>query len=114
MADMIDAPENYFRQLIPPRDSLLLELEQEAEQEDRQRLPAASLPDHDRPGLLRLPGAGRYRSESALADIVRPAGLLVPDHGHPSPHVLLATPWRGGGHRVLPLENLRGAARRTA
>ena len=34
MADMIDAPENYFRQLIPPRDSLLLELEQEAEQED--------------------------------------------------------------------------------
>ena len=33
MADMIDAPETYFRQLLAPRDALLLELEQEAAQE---------------------------------------------------------------------------------
>ena len=34
MADMIENPEDYFRQLLPPRDALLLELEQEAERED--------------------------------------------------------------------------------
>lgn len=34
MAAMIDAPREYFRQLVPPRDALLLELEAEAERED--------------------------------------------------------------------------------
>lgn len=34
MAEMIDAPKDYFRQLLPERDALLLELEKEAEQED--------------------------------------------------------------------------------
>ena len=33
MADMIPDPETYFRGFIPPRDELLIELEQEAEQE---------------------------------------------------------------------------------
>ena len=33
MPDMIPDPETYFRGFIPPRDELLIELEQEAEQE---------------------------------------------------------------------------------
>ena len=33
MPDMIPDPESYFRGFIPPRDELLIELEQEAEQE---------------------------------------------------------------------------------
>ncbi|MFH2218094.1 MAG: class I SAM-dependent methyltransferase [Pseudomonadota bacterium] len=34
MSSMIPDPETYFRQFIPPRDALLLEIEAEAEKED--------------------------------------------------------------------------------
>lgn len=34
MSHLIEHPEDYFRQLLPPRDALLMELEQEAEKED--------------------------------------------------------------------------------
>jgi predicted O-methyltransferase YrrM len=34
MSDVIDNPELYFRKLLPPRDPLLIELEQQAAQED--------------------------------------------------------------------------------
>ena len=34
MSDIVDNPEIYFRQFIPPRDELLIGLEQEAEQEE--------------------------------------------------------------------------------
>jgi len=34
MSEMIDQPETYFKELIPARDQLLLELEAEAERED--------------------------------------------------------------------------------
>ena len=34
MSHLIEDPEDYFRQLLPPRDALLVELEQEAERED--------------------------------------------------------------------------------
>ncbi len=34
MSDIIDQPENYFKQLIPKRDELLLELEAQAELEN--------------------------------------------------------------------------------
>jgi predicted O-methyltransferase YrrM len=34
MSDIVEHPEMYFRQFIPPRDSLLLELEREAQQEE--------------------------------------------------------------------------------
>jgi hypothetical protein len=30
MSDLVDNPEEYFRQLVPARDALLIELEQEA------------------------------------------------------------------------------------
>jgi predicted O-methyltransferase YrrM len=34
MSKLVDQPEKYFKELIPPRDELLLELEAEAEQEN--------------------------------------------------------------------------------
>jgi len=34
MSDIIDNPEDYFRQFIPPRDQLLIDLELEAEREE--------------------------------------------------------------------------------
>ena len=34
MSDVVDQPENYFRKLVPSRDSLLMAMEVEAEQED--------------------------------------------------------------------------------
>jgi caffeoyl-CoA O-methyltransferase len=34
MSDLVDNPEEYFSQLVPPRDDLLTELEQEALQEE--------------------------------------------------------------------------------
>ena len=47
----------------------------EAEQEDGQRLPPPSLPDHDRPRLRTLAGAGGHGSQRAVGEITDP-GLL--------------------------------------
>ena len=57
--------------------------EEEAEEQERQRLPGAAVADDDRPRLRVLPRRIEQRSDAVIADVARPVCLLVPGHAHP-------------------------------
>src|SRR5712691_6402537 len=64
--------------------------EQQAEAQERQGLPAASVADDDRPRLRVLPRMIHQMPQRTVGEIARPAGLLIPDHGlPPGPKYLL-------------------------